>query len=116
MARRKAEARNESEATTKLWAEVQRANHSPQGGTKPTTVTNQLESYKVETAAVATDTDNMSWLKQMIIEVEVNLQSENDDIDIMDARNDNYIESIDRIYDEDGDNKLNEDKMQQAVY
>ena len=32
----------------------------------------------------------------------------------MGARNDNYVEIIDHIYDEDGDNKLDKDKMQQA--
>ena len=51
----------------------------------------------------------------MIIDMEVNLPRENDDINIMDARNDNYIESINQIYDEDGDDKLDENKIRQAV-
>ena len=51
----------------------------------------------------------------MIIGMEVNLQSENDVIDIMDAKNDNYIESINQAYDEDGNNEVKEDEIQQAV-
>ena len=47
--------------------------------------------------------------------MEVNLQSENDVIDIMDAKNDNYIESINQAYDEDGNNEVKEDKIRQAV-
>ena len=43
--------------------------------------------------AVATNTDDISWLNQMVIDMVVNLQIENYDINIMDARNDNYIES-----------------------
>ena len=54
---RNAKERNEAEATTKLWAKIgeEQENHYPHKGTKPSTVANQSDSFKVETAAVATD-------------------------------------------------------------
>ena len=76
MVRRKAEARNEAEETTKLWAKVHQAIYIVQQGTDPSAVANRPESPKLETAAVATETDDMAWLKQMVIEMEVNFQSE----------------------------------------
>ena len=105
--RPKVEARSEAE----LWVKVQRSCYGAKRGTKPTTVTKQPKESQMETASVATGTNDMDWLSNMMIDMEEKLQSEKDDTDIMDARNDDFIESIKEIYDEDGNNKLDKEEL-----
>ena len=105
--RKKAKARSEAE----LWVKVQRSCYGAKRGTKPTTVTKQPKESQMETAVVSSETNDMDWLSKMIIDMEENVQSEKDDINIMNARNVNFIESIKEIYDEEGDNELNEEEL-----
>ena len=84
----------------------------PKAGNKnPQPSPNQYESSKLETAGVATEADCIAWLKRMIIDTKVNLQSKNDDIDSMDARNNGYLERIEELYNEDDKGDLNEDEL-----
>ena len=64
--RQKAEARSGAE----LWAKVQQACYSTQQGTKPTMVVRQPKESQMETAAVATETNDMDWLSKMISDME----------------------------------------------
>ena len=43
------------------------------------------------------------------------IQTEKDNFNNMDAKSNMVLESIDETYNKDGDNELNEDKLQQAV-
>ena len=69
----------------------------------------------MEMAAVATETNDLDQLSKMIIDMKQNLQSEKEDINIVDARNEDIIESIKDIYNEDGGNKIDEEGFRQAV-
>ena len=60
----------------------------------------------METAVVATETNDLDWLSKMIIDMEQNLQSGQDNIEIIDTQIEEYVENIDKIYDKDGANKL----------
>ena len=62
--------------------------------TEPTTVAKQPKESNMETATVATETNDLDSLTKIIIDMEQNLHSKKDDINIMDARNDDIIESI----------------------
>ena len=77
----------------------QRASYDKKRGAEPTTVTKQPKESKIETAAAATEMNELDWLSKMIIDMDQNLQSVTDDIDIMDAMNDDIAESIKEIYD-----------------
>ena len=82
-----------------MWADVQRKSYGAKRRTEPTTVAKQPKESKIETAAAATEMNELDWLSKMIIDMEQNLQSVTDDIDIMDAMNDDIAESIKEIYD-----------------
>ena len=47
--------------------------------------------------------------------MEAKVQKENDAIDIMNAQNDNCVESTNRLYNVDRKNEPDEDKMRRAV-
>ena len=74
-------------------------------------VTNQPESSKAETAAVATG-NFLDQMEQILGSFEEKVQSVSDAINIMDAKNFDHVESIDKRYDENDNDKLDEDEMQ----
>ena len=53
----------------------------------------------METAAAAAEPNELDWMSKVIIDMEQNLQSEKNDIDIIAAKSDEVLESIDKTYD-----------------
>ena len=111
MVRRKAKEQDEAEATGKPWVEIREQQEEliPRQVTEPTAVTNHPESSKVETAAVATG-NFLEQMGQMLGVFGEKIQSVTDAINIMDAQNDVYMESIEQRYNENDNDELDQKK------
>ena len=77
-------------------------------------VTNQPESSKVETAAVAPD-NFLEKMEKILGGYEEKVQSVSDAINIVDAKNGDHIKSINKRYNENDDDELHEDEIRRAV-
>ena len=93
----------------------QRARYGIQRGSEPTEASQQPQKSIMETVAAATETNELDWISKIIIDMEQNLQSEKNDIDIIAAKSDEVLESIDEAYDEDSTNELSEEELRQAI-